>query len=360
MTGVIADVNVTLFNITHAFPDDLDVLLVGPAGQKVFLMSDAGCNYAISGVNLTFDQSAGTPLPDDGQIVTGTYLPSNYDNRCGGFVADDGFPPDAPDGPYDTSLDVFNGTDPKGDWNLYVVDDAAGDSGSIAGGWALEITTVTAPVITSPPTATVVVGSSFSHTFTATGDPVPQLSYNNSTFPPEITLVGDTLFGTPTAPGTYSIEVTANNAAGQDTQIFTLTVTDDAPVITSRETGRESFVPPPPVPICNEVGKESSAIVRAQVADGTVSDGGVFCRVLVENGSFRGDPGQMGDLRLIELGIVQAVDVFGLMAGGQAIVPFNQPVYVCLRGTGVLYYADASNAPRIYSQIASVVQDGFT
>ena len=73
MPGVITDVNVTLFNISHEFPDDLDVLLVGPAGQKVILMADAGCNYVISGVTLTFDQSADAPLPDDGQIVDGTY-----------------------------------------------------------------------------------------------------------------------------------------------------------------------------------------------------------------------------------------------------------------------------------------------
>jgi hypothetical protein len=60
------------------------------------------------------------------------------------------------------------------------------------------------------------------------------------------------------------------------------------------------------------------------------------------------------------MGIWQAVDVFGLTAGGNPVVPFNYPVYVCLSGTGTLYYADASNAPRVYGEIASSVQDGFT
>ena len=100
--------------------------------------------------------------------------------------------------------------------------------------------------------------------------------------------------------------------------------------------------------------------MRAQAADGTVTDGAVFCRVLVENGNFKGDPGQVGNAGLIAMGIWQAVDVFGLTAGGNSVVLFNHPVYVCLSGTGTLYYADASNAPRVYVQIASSVQGGFT
>src|SRR5690606_31106730 len=241
---------------------------------------------------------------------------------------DEEFPSPAPPPPYGASLDVFNGTDPNGEWNLYVIDDFSNDTGYINGGWELIITTTEAPTITSPATAAGVVGSPFSHTFTALRDPNPTLSYANSTSPPEITLVGDTLSGTPTAAGTYTIDVTASNGVDPDaTQTFTLTVTD-------------TFVPPPPappvpaVPTCDEVGNESNAVVRAQAADSTV-----FCRVLVENGSFKGDPGQVGNLTLIQWGIVQAVDVFGLTAGGHPIVPFAQPVYVCLKGTGTLYYA---------------------
>src|SRR5690606_18618161 len=130
-----------------------------------------------------------------------------------GYVADDGFPSPAPpntaDDPYVTSLDVFNGTDPNGEWHLFVIDDASGDSGSIAGGWSLEIITNEAPTITSAATATGVVGSPFSHTFTATGDPTPTLSYSNENLPPGVTRTGDTLSGTPTAAGTYTIDVTA-------------------------------------------------------------------------------------------------------------------------------------------------------
>ena len=41
---------------------------------------------------------------------------------------------------YSASLSVFNNTNPNGTWSLFVVDDAAQDSGTIAAGWTLEFT----------------------------------------------------------------------------------------------------------------------------------------------------------------------------------------------------------------------------
>ncbi len=92
------------------------------------------------------------------------------------------------------------------------------------------------PLITSTDSAVVVNGTSFSHTFTATGDPAPTLSYVPGALPAGVTLVGDILSGTPTGPGVYTIDVTAaNGILPDDTQTFTLTVTGDAPVITSAD-----------------------------------------------------------------------------------------------------------------------------
>ena len=42
MGGTISKVTVRLNNIAHTFPDDIDVLLVGPGGQTSILMSDNG------------------------------------------------------------------------------------------------------------------------------------------------------------------------------------------------------------------------------------------------------------------------------------------------------------------------------
>ena len=42
MSGTISKVLVRLNGLTHTFARDIDILLVGPGGQKVMLMSDAG------------------------------------------------------------------------------------------------------------------------------------------------------------------------------------------------------------------------------------------------------------------------------------------------------------------------------
>lgn len=137
LTGTVTDVNVTLFGLTHTFPDDIDILLVGPTGVKIRLMSDAGGVNDVSGVNLTFDDAALSSLPDSAQIVSGTFKPTNHPNAVG--PAEDSFPAPAPGLPYGTLLSDFNGINPNGTWSLFVFDDAAGDEGTIAGGWRLTL-----------------------------------------------------------------------------------------------------------------------------------------------------------------------------------------------------------------------------
>jgi subtilisin-like proprotein convertase family protein len=136
LTGTVTKVTATLTNLSHTFPDDIDVLLVGPLGQKILLMSDVGTSLDIVNVTLTLDDAAATSLPDAAQIVSGTFKPTNIGTG-------DQFPAPAPAGPYPDPqlLSVFNGVDPNGTWSLYVVDDLGGDIGSMSGGWSLSITT---------------------------------------------------------------------------------------------------------------------------------------------------------------------------------------------------------------------------
>jgi subtilisin-like proprotein convertase family protein len=144
------DVNVTLSGFGHSFPADVDVLLVGPRGQSVLLMSDVPqdftpCDDNVLGVNLTFDDAAASPIPPATDLVSGTYRPTNNNlavSGCG--VTSDAFPAPAPSGPYGSTLAVFNGTDPNGTWRLSVFDDESPDFGSIANGWSLDLTPATA------------------------------------------------------------------------------------------------------------------------------------------------------------------------------------------------------------------------
>jgi len=139
LTGTVVKITASLNGFSHAFTDDVDVLLVGPGGQKMLLLSDAGGGGNVTGLNLTFDDAAASALPDGSLLTSGTWRPSAYE------PATDGFVPPAPAAPYGTALSVFNGTDPNGTWSLFVRDDFSGGSGSIAGGWSVTITT-SAPV----------------------------------------------------------------------------------------------------------------------------------------------------------------------------------------------------------------------
>ncbi|MBE2198540.1 MAG: DUF4397 domain-containing protein, partial [Anaerolinea sp.] len=130
--AALTDVNVHLLDMNHTWPDDIDILLVGPQGENLIIMSDAGGSGDLVNVNLIFDDAAAGPLPDATQIASGTYQPSNYE-------AGDTFPAPAPAPSAETQLAVFNNTNPNGTWSLYVVDDTGGDSGQIAGGWCLEL-----------------------------------------------------------------------------------------------------------------------------------------------------------------------------------------------------------------------------
>jgi Ca2+-binding RTX toxin-like protein len=145
LSAAVTDVDVTMNNVTHTFPDDIDVLLVGPQGQNVILMSDAGGGTAISDTTLTFDDAAPGSLPDGDLIAPGTYKPTDI---VEGGEENDTFTPPAPAGPYSTQLAAFNSTNPNGTWSLYVFDDAAADVGDIEG-WSLRIT-VAAPTTAAP------------------------------------------------------------------------------------------------------------------------------------------------------------------------------------------------------------------
>jgi subtilisin-like proprotein convertase family protein len=141
----VIDVNVHLVGLSHTWPDDIDILVVGPQGQNLIIMSDAGGSNDLVNVDLIFDDAAASQLPDSSQITAGTYKPTNYG-------AGDTFPAPAPAPSSATTLSTFDGTNPNGTWSLYVVDDTGSDSGNLAGGWCLEVGTTGA--VNTPPTIT--------------------------------------------------------------------------------------------------------------------------------------------------------------------------------------------------------------
>ncbi len=188
--GTIIAVRVTLHNVSHTFPGDYDILLVGPGGQSALLMSDCGSSNAVNNVTLTFSELS-PPLPVAAQITSGTYRPTNY----GG--ATETFPPNGPLS-FPASLAVFNNTQPNGLWSLYVVDDDAVDSGSIAGGWTLEIDTTafeSSQTFTIPGTGTSGIASPYPSVVNVSGLPTAirranvTLTNLSHTFPDDIDML---------------------------------------------------------------------------------------------------------------------------------------------------------------------------
>lgn len=143
-TGVITAVTVEINGLSHGSIEDVQIILKSPDGTVVELMRRCGGNNSVGGgtqdgpvspgINLVFDDAAGSFLPDNTTFVAGTYKPSQF-----GVAVSLAEP--APQTPYATTLADFNGEDPNGAWQLWVYDRVTLFSGAIQGGWALNITT---------------------------------------------------------------------------------------------------------------------------------------------------------------------------------------------------------------------------
>jgi subtilisin-like proprotein convertase family protein len=141
---VLSKLTVTLQDVTHQFPSDISVLLVGPGGQAAILMSEVGGQnqLSITNVTLTLDDDAANALPIFTRLSSGTFRPANGYLALGYPRLPYSFPAPAPPGNSNapSSLSVFKNTAANGTWNLFVVDDASGSAGSISQGWTLNLT----------------------------------------------------------------------------------------------------------------------------------------------------------------------------------------------------------------------------
>lgn len=137
LPGTVTKATVTLTNFSHTAPDDVDLLLVAPNGRRVTLLSDVGGSTEVGNLNITFDDTAASNLPDNGPLTSGTFKPTD-------FEPGDAFPPPAPQGATTgPTLAAFFGSAPNGVWKLFAVDDNGANAGSIAGSWTINLQTST-------------------------------------------------------------------------------------------------------------------------------------------------------------------------------------------------------------------------
>jgi hypothetical protein len=128
--GTITDVNLVLTDFTHTYPSDVNVLLSTSDGRQAFVMGYVGHEHDVQNLDLTLDDEAAAPLSDS-PLTSGTFRPTQRDDVA--FAA----PAPTPNG--NVALSVFDGADPNGTWQVWVMDDGNNDIG-VVDGWALQIT----------------------------------------------------------------------------------------------------------------------------------------------------------------------------------------------------------------------------
>jgi hypothetical protein len=148
MTGAITDVNVRLDELHSNESDNLAMLVMAPNGQALEIADGAGSGATLSGALVTFDDSASLAIPSDLPISNGAFKPAAY-------YAGTSFPSPGPGTSYlnpgpagggsATLASAFNGGEPNGVWDLYLLVVTGPSTTALMNSWTLEITSEAPP-----------------------------------------------------------------------------------------------------------------------------------------------------------------------------------------------------------------------
>ncbi len=153
LAGSTQKITMDLRGFTHPVPEDVDLLLVSPTGQKYVPFASVAGIVGVTDINLTLDDAAASLMPSTGSLAGGIYRPSAFASAT--------FPAPAPAGPYifaasqgsASFISTFAGSSPNGTWQLFATSHGAGTAGTrhFAGGWCLNFTTSSDPATTTTP-----------------------------------------------------------------------------------------------------------------------------------------------------------------------------------------------------------------
>jgi hypothetical protein len=227
LTNTISHLSVSLNGVSFIYSQDIQALLVGPGGQNFILIGDVGPSSGTTGVSnvtLTIDDSAASTLAQNS--VWGA--PNSSVASKPVEYSSVSFASPAPAGPYNennpqlsnnpTLGSIFDGTSPDGTWSLYVTTNTgeSGATGSIAGGWSLNLT-VPAAVTAGPTPQTVTAGQTATFTSAANGSPAPTVQWQVST---DGGKTFNNISGRGTTAPTYSFTVSATQANNQYRAVY--------------------------------------------------------------------------------------------------------------------------------------------
>src|SRR5215210_247594 len=202
LTGAVTDVNVTLDDVvtvgdfnstTQHWVEDIDVMLSAPAPStaNLVLMSDVGGDSVNSqgpvNADVVLDDQAAVPLPADTHLTSGTYRPLDDDDDPEEQVpGPDLWVSPAPAPSSATTLATFNGINPNGTWNVWIVDDF-GQGATNIGNVCLQITTSGTATTTTSTTTTTLPPTTTTSSTTTTVAPTTTTSSTTTTVAPTTT-----------------------------------------------------------------------------------------------------------------------------------------------------------------------------
>ena len=152
LPSALGGLTLSLNGFTSDFPNNLSLMLAGPAGQNMVIWSGVGGGTRVSNLNITLDDAGTQSLSANTLVTTGTYRPTAANLVT--FPAPASSIPQfaAPQGS-GTFSSVFAGTDTSvpGVWSLYVLGGAGATS---LGGWC--VSPIAAP---AAPTTTKIISA---------------------------------------------------------------------------------------------------------------------------------------------------------------------------------------------------------
>jgi hypothetical protein len=86
--------------------------------------------------------------------------------------------------------------------------------------------------------------------------------------------------------------------------------------------------------------------------------GNIYFHIIALDGQVQTSLAEIGVGSIIQRGVIQAVDLFGLLPNGVSATQFLQPVTVCLRGSGSVFLLSAND--RVPVLLPSDTGAGYT
>jgi hypothetical protein len=85
----------------------------------------------------------------------------------------------------------------------------------------------------------------------------------------------------------------------------------------------------------------------------------VYCHQIVQDGQVLTSLAEIGLQSVIDLGITQAVDIYGLQPNGVPVVFFETPLHICLRGSGEVLFINAATSARTVQRLPVTIEGDY-